>query len=579
MKVFTGLAVLLVLAAAALGAHLQSLADPPVCPERIPGVILNITFYPNEDDCSKYWECDNGNLYNGSCTDGLIWNPNEDSCDWPYNYDCPYDKKKQSLLPGEVPQLQSRADPPVCPERIPGVILNITFYPNEDDCSKYWECDNGNLYNGSCTDGLIWNPNEDSCDWPYNYDCPYDKKKQSLLPGEVPQLQSRADPPVCPERIPGVILNITFYPNEDDCSKYWECDNGNLYNGSCTDGLIWNPNEDSCDWPYNYDCPYDKKKQSLLPGEVPQLQSRADPPVCPERIPGVEMNITFYPNEDDCSKYWECDNGNLYNGSCSDGLVWNPNVDSCDWPYIYDCPYDKKEQSLLPGEVPQLQSRADPPVCPERIPGVILNITFYPNEDDCSKYWECDNGNLYNGSCTDGLIWNPNEDSCDWPYNYDCPYDKKEQSLLPGEVPQLQSRADPPVCPERIPGVEMNITFYPNEDDCSKYWECDNGNLYNGSCADGLVWNPNVDSCDWPYIYDCPYDKKEQSLLPSKPTECPQTSNGKQLTVTFYPDEKDCTKFWSCYNGNLVKGSCPVGLIWNPKINACDWPYNYKCEY
>ncbi|XP_047111954.1 uncharacterized protein LOC124788720 [Schistocerca piceifrons] len=530
LDTMTGLAVFLVLVTAALGAHQQSLADPPVCPERIPGVTLNITFYPNEDDCTKYWECDNGNLYNGSCTDGLIWNPNVDSCDWPYNYDCPYDRK----LPIDVID---------CPQPSPGESFNVTFYPNEEDCTKYWECDNGLLRNGSCPNGLIWNNDLQVCDWPYNYDCPYDKKGLIVFSDATPD---------CPQPSPGEIFNVTFYPNEEDCTLYWECDNGLLRNGSCPNGLIWNNDLQACDWPYNYDCPYDKKGLIVFSDATPD---------CPQPSPGEIFNVTFYPNEEDCTLYWECDNGLLRNGSCPNGLIWNNDLQACDWPYNYDCPYDKKGLIVLSDATPD---------CPQPSPGEIFNVTFYPNEEDCTLYWECDNGLLRNGSCPNGLIWNNDLQACDWPYNYDCPYDKKGLIVLSDATPD---------CPQPSPGEIFNVTFYPNEEDCTKYWECDNGLLRNGSCPNGLIWNNDLQACDWPYNYDCPYDKKGLIVLSDATPDCPQPSPGEIFNVTFYPNEEDCTLYWECDNGLLRNGSCPNGLIWNNDLQACDWPYNYDCPY
>ena len=40
-----------------------------------------------------------------------------------------------------------------------------------------------------------------------------------------------------------------------------------------------------------------------------------------------------------------------------------------------------------------------------------------------------------------------------------------------------------------------------------------------------------------------------------------------------------CEKFYQCYHsGTTHIGQCQYGLIWNPNLNACDWPSNYNCN-
>ena len=39
-----------------------------------------------------------------------------------------------------------------------------------------------------------------------------------------------------------------------------------------------------------------------------------------------------------------------------------------------------------------------------------------------------------------------------------------------------------------------------------------------------------------------------------------------------------CEKYYQCYHSGVTRiGQCQNGLIWNPNLNACDWPSNYNC--
>ena len=44
----------------------------------------------------------------------------------------------------------------------------------------------------------------------------------------------------------------------------------------------------------------------------------------------------------------------------------------------------------------------------------------YPNYYNCSTYISCSNGVIYVMACPDGLIWNVETNTCDWPANTTC---------------------------------------------------------------------------------------------------------------------------------------------------------------
>lgn len=44
-----------------------------------------------------------------------------------------------------------------------------------------------------------------------------------------------------------------------------------------------------------------------------------------------------------------------------------------------------------------------------------------------------------------------------------------------------------------------------------------------------------------------------------------------------YQNPSDCSKFIQCFRGKSFHTSCASGLLFNPKIKACDWPQNVNC--
>jgi len=62
-----------------------------------------------------------------------------------------------------------------------------------------------------------------------------------------------------------------------------------------------------------------------------------------------------------------------------------------------------------------------------------------------------------------------------------------------------------------------------------------------------------------------------------KPTPQPYYKDCKGLEDGLYP-MRDCRKYLQCQGGETFVMSCPAGLFFNPKINACDWPEHVDCK-
>jgi len=52
-----------------------------------------------------------------------------------------------------------------------------------------------------------------------------------------------------------------------------------------------------------------------------------------------------------------------------------------------------------------------------------------------------------------------------------------------------------------------------------------------------------------------------------------------QQDGTFYPDYQDgCRSYYECVHGKKVVFQCPLNLLWNEKIDACDYSYAVTCK-
>ena len=46
-------------------------------------------------------------------------------------------------------------------------------------------------------------------------------------------------------------------------------------------------------------------------------------------------------------------------------------------------------------------------------------------------------------------------------------------------------------------------SIYPDMEDRSAYYECDNGVLHHFECPDELLFNQDLGTCDWSFVVDC----------------------------------------------------------------------------
>jgi len=106
----------------------------------------------------------------------------------------------------------------------------------------------------------------------------------------------------------------------------------------------------------------------------------------------------------------------------------------------------------------------------------------------------------------------------------------------------------------------------PDKKQCDKYYECNiKGEEKEKLCPDGLVYDIASQHCDYPAKVNCTGRPDLQEAQVSK--NCPR-ANG----FFPFPAEESCQKFWDCRGGKGYLQECPVGVIFDPKIDACVTP-------
>ncbi|XP_013793859.2 peritrophin-1-like, partial [Limulus polyphemus] len=178
-----------------------------------------------------------------------------------------------------------------------------------------------------------------------------------------------------------------------------------------------------------------------------------------------------------------------------------------------------------------------------------------PDPKDCSKFTLCINGNAIKQTCADGLRFNPKIENCDYARNVECdpPCDKDCDGIT-----------TPP------PGIHCKTPsgLFPHPTKCNLFIHCSHNIPHVKECPSILHFNPTLRVCDWPWNAGC-----------GKPCDDIDTPEGEcDCDCCIKPVPGDCAAYIRCENYQKYHGRCTGGLLFNPKIENCDFPENVDCD-
>ncbi|XP_070492578.1 peritrophin-48-like [Chironomus tepperi] len=202
-------------------------------------------------------------------------------------------------------------------------------------------------------------------------------------------------------------------------------------------------------------------------------------PVCQDN------KLQWLPHPTDCSRYYVCQNSILFPRSCAPGLLFNNLSGQCRLPQFSFCALS----------------------CP--LNDQPSNLVFLPDFHDCSRYFICDSGRAISRGCADGLLFDANNNWCDFPTNVDCEsrgngtiLDPVESTTSDNGGDDLPAPSEPPTAPPTTttPRTTVNpdrfqcpvtpgIQYFHHTLYCYKYFKCHNGISYLRECPEGLFFD------------------------------------------------------------------------------------------
>lgn len=248
----------------------------------------------------------------------------------------------------------------------------------------------------------------------------------------------------------------------------------------------------------------------------------------------------------------------------------------------------------------------------------LFSYTIFPTQhshlDDCGKFYKCSNGRGYLFDCPSDEHWSVKLDRCDYPPLAGCKVDGHHQYKLKKVLPRQangneesidadneSSNNDFEIDPRCEGGDPFKPLHYQHPSDCTKFYKCYMGKAYVIKCPRGQHWSQKLNRCEHPSLARCHIVKPAAASLIVPFMDIPEEKLQKIPTIIddsdymiedprcevdeadrFHPihfsHPSDCQMFYKCFNNLAFKSTCPNGLHYNAKTQACDYPPVAKCK-
>uniref|UniRef100_A0A182QJP2 Chitin-binding type-2 domain-containing protein n=1 Tax=Anopheles farauti TaxID=69004 RepID=A0A182QJP2_9DIPT len=142
---------------------------------------------------------------------------------------------------------------------------------------------------------------------------------------------------------------------------------------------------------------------------------------------------------------------------------------------------------------------------------------FFAHDTDCTRYYECVCEDAYEYVCEKGLRFNPQTLHCDQAGRVACV--SEDGGALPADPIVPDAPTDASVVPELDPRCPSGpeIKLWADESNCSKYYQCVDGQVVELYCPEQLVWNNAAKQCGPPVPFTCCARVPSAPTLPEDP--------------------------------------------------------------
>lgn len=488
------------------------------------------TTIPDNDSCVDYYVCVDSKAVQQECANETY-----------------FDKVLLACVPGDCPDDSSST---TTTTTTPATGCDCAdgsksgeLVADQENCRKYYICDNGVLVPGDCLKGNFFNSTLEVCQADTDNVCPESSQNDCDCDGKVVE-------------------------DEKNCNQYYVCEDGTWLSKTCPVGEFFDTTCEKCVEDTDNVCPQcdaDNGATTEATTAGPETESECK-----------ESDLPY--KADNCWTYYACISGKWQKESCAVNSYFDSEFSICKQDSDNECPENKskskkkeKKQKVVRSRRSVEQENQEPQS--DCCPGNIAEGSTVSHPTECAKYLICQNQQLVEGTCAQGNIFSSSQGVC---------------------VPDVDATCW--ICRGRPNGYQI-----PNFEDCTSYYTCSNGlatanscgrdEWYNGatceidvtakcinpcSCGTGNATNP---ICTKYYqctdgvakVADCPAGEGFDSsiLACSSSSDCPATNCSTAVNGETYPVVDDNTKFYVCIDNTVEIQSCPAYKIYNTTYGVC----------
>jgi len=520
--------------------------------------------------CSNvFYSCVGGEGRKLNCPASLIFDPETQMCDVPSNtFICTGTTKapttpKPSTQPSNVTAAITTPSPMDCSNIVDGIYPDPTA-----QCSHhFYFCAHEVPFQGVCPANLFYDAKYKKCDlWLNVFDC------SGLTPTPIVPT-TRTPPPV----FPAVDFDCSHaedgnYVNpKDQCSQFfYMCANAEAFQQYCPVGMFYDASRDECDsWMHVFDCSGQTRPASTIPPTAASLGTTEKPAFdCSIQIDGTYENPVNV-----CSHiYYQCVSGYTYSFECPAGLFFDAIYDQCNtFENVPSCSGISHAPST-PSTSHGPSTTPTTTVKPVMDCMVVADGDYADPTSNCSStYITCASGYTFTRNCPQGTFFDSSRDLCDTFANVPSCTGVPRTTTIAGPSTVRTPRPNYPFdCTKKYDGN------YPSADCNQDFWSCVGGLTFPRHCLFGLVYDSEMDDCEFPFLVPKCGGHRIKSTLP--PVVTPPVSatsfNCSILPDGNHPDpnaKNGCgTKFVMCSNGLASILPCPNGLFYDDVLDACN---------
>ncbi|CAC5375850.1 E3.2.1.14 [Mytilus coruscus] len=205
--------------------------------------------------------------------------------------------------------------------------------------------------------------------------------------------------------------------------------------------------------------------------------------------------------------------------------------------------------------------------CTDKISGI------YADPADCSKFYNCEGGVAFHMNCPTNLLYNSNRKYCDYPSNVVCIMQTDASTKSTSTFPPSSSSVSPI-------GTSRSFTSTISSDSTTSSSFSSTSSIQKSHSTNSFAPSSSILSTSKsPSSSQNPMSSSMMPGTSTTPTiDLSPTAFCASKSLGFYPVPTDCSKYYRCYPGGAVQGSCQQGLYWNTNINICDWSRNVDCS-